>query len=249
MRTADVTAEQRFRSSREELRGRRCDESTTHLVECAAGWPVCTAMSTPYASLRVLVCCALVSIGCGSEASAPNTTATDGATADTATEGDAPATDTNEATDTKVAEETAPTTTKVTLEIQSATYKASTAAGGGFVHAVVFTIANTSAVAVTSLETLVFDFGGGQKVELTKPACSGMFPIAAGGKRLVDTQVVVSTSGSLSNFSFICGSSQRFGGASGKAPPSATFSDPIAITIGGTTESGTFTGTGSATPK
>ncbi len=189
-------------------------------------------------------------IGCGSEAESPSTTAADtgAAVVDTGTEGDAaPAED--GAADTGVATDTTPSASSVTLEIQSATFKSSTAAGGGFVHAVVFSINNTSAVAVTSLDTMVFDFGGGKKVQLTKPACGGMFPIAAGAKRTVDTQVVVSTSGSLTNFSFICGSSQRFGGASGTAPADAAFAGPVGITIGGTTASGTFTGTGSATPK
>ncbi len=199
-------------------------------------------MLTKYASLAL----ACFMIGCGSEAEAPGTTAADtGAPVDTGTvsEDAMPAGDTGTATD------TAPPTTNVTLEVQSATFKSSTAAGGGFVHAVVFSINNPSAVAVTSLDTMVFDFGGGQKVQLSKPACGGMFPIAAGAKRTVDTQVVVSTSGSLTNFSFICGSSQRFGGASGNAPADATFAGPVAITIGGTTASGTFTGSGSATPK
>lgn len=203
-------------------------------------------MLSNYSSLA-LVC--FLMIGCGSEAEAPSTTAADtGAAVDTGPADDsAPAEDAGD--DTGTVAETAPPTTNVTLEIQSATFKSSTAAGGGFVHAVVFSINNTSAVAVTSLDTMVFDFGGGQKVQLTKPACSGMFPIAAGSKRTVDTQVVVSTSGSLTNFSFICGSSQRFGGASGSAPADAAFAGPVGITIGGATASGTFTGTGSATPK
>lgn len=189
-----------------------------------------------------LVCFALV--GCGSPTdtptAAPDTGTAEDSGSDSESAGDA-ASDTGSVV--------ADAATNVKLEIQSATYKNSTAAGGGFVYAVVFSLVNTSSFAVTSLDAMVFDFGGGQTVHLTKPACGGTFPVAPGAKRTIDTQVVVSTSGSMTNFSFICGSSQRFGGASGNAPPIATFSDAIAITVAGTTESGTFSGSGTATPR
>jgi hypothetical protein len=181
------------------------------------------------------------------EESTPVTSATDTGTASADT-GTTAAETSGEDTNV-VAMDTAPTTSDVKLEIQNAVYKSSTAAGGGFVHAVTYSLVNTSTKAVTSIDTATWDFGGGQKVSLTKPPCSGMFAIAAGAKRTVDVQIVVNTSGSVNNFSIICGSSQHFGGASGTAPPLATFSDPIALTVSGKTDSGTFTATGSASPK
>lgn len=145
------------------------------------------------------------------------------------------------------ADDAGPTTKAVTLQIGDASYRNTTAAGGGFVYAVTFSLVNTSSSSVVSLEEMTFDFGAGDKVSLTKPACSGAFAIAPGESRTVDTQVVVSASGSVTNFAMICGSSQHFGGASGKAPGVSTFVDPVAIAVSGTTSEGTFTGAGTAT--
>lgn len=196
-------------------------------------------------NLASFLLASLALAGCGSsESSTPTTTTDSDTTADTAT-----AADTTPAMDTNVAMDTAPTTMDVKLEIGSATYKSSTAAGGGFVHAVVYTINNTSSAAVTSIETASWEFGGGKKVSLTRPPCTGMFPIPAGGKRVVDVQIVVNTSGNVNNFSIICGSSQHFGGADGTAPPLATFSDPIALSVAGKTDAGTWSASGSASPK
>jgi hypothetical protein len=201
-------------------------------------------MFSQYTSLA-LVC---LMVGCGSEAESPSTTTDSGTAAETTTEDSAPAGDTGVATDTGTAD-TAPMTTSVALDVSTANYKSSTAAGGGFVHSVVFTINNTSASDVTSLDNAEWDFGGGKTVKLTKPACSGKFAIPAGGKRVVDVQIVVGTSGSLSNFAMICSPSQVFGGASGTAPPEATFSGPIGIKASGTTAAGTFTASGTAMPR
>lgn len=140
-----------------------------------------------------------------------------------------------------------PTMKAVTLQIDDASYRNTTAAGGGFVYAVTFSLVNTSSSSVVSLASMTFDFGGGDQVSLTKPACSGAFAIAPGESRTVDTQVVVSDAGSVTNFAIICGSSQHFGGASGKAPGVSTFADPIAIAVSGTTSDGTFAGAGTAT--
>lgn len=204
--------------------------------------------------LTVALLVSAFSAGCGSDSSEESKAPDAGAdTLTTADEGprdgagsdSAVTPDTAVATDSAVASD-ATGETDVTLELQAATFESSAASGGGFVHTVAFSIVNTSSTPVTSLETMVFDFGGGDTVQLTAPACSGSFPIAPGAKRLVDTQVVVSTSGSLTNFSFVCGGTQRFGGASGSAPPDARFGGPLTITVGGKTSSGTFTATGNA---
>jgi hypothetical protein len=116
------------------------------------------------------------------------------------------------------------------------------------VYAIDFVLENTTSKDVTSLDTMTFDFGPGNQVKLTQPACQGSFPIPAGSSKSIQTQVVVSSSGALSNFSFICPGRQVFGGASGKAPPTTTFTAAIPITVGGkTADGGTFAATGSAT--
>ncbi len=143
--------------------------------------------------------------------------------------------------------ETKPSPTAVSLQIASGAYTNTTAASGGYVYKVTFSLKNTSQYNVVSLDTMVFDFGGGKMVSLSEPACSGSFPIPAGGTKLVDVQVVISAGGTLSNFAMICGSSQLFGGASGTAPATSTFAGTIEISVGGTTNTGTFDGVGSAT--
>ena len=134
-----------------------------------------------------------------------------------------------------------------TLVIDSAQYKNSTAAGGGYVYAVKFNLSNTSAHTVTSIDELEFDFGG-DKVSLNDPLCNGSFAIAKGSKRLVDVQIVISTSGTVSNFAVICGASQLFGGAIGSAPATASFTSAIPIAVSGKLAGGgQFTASGSAT--
>lgn len=138
---------------------------------------------------------------------------------------------------------------KVTVAVENATYRNATAAGGGFVYAIDFTLANDSDEDVTSVEGITFDWGGGNTVSLTKAPCDGKLSIAKGKTRLVETQTVVSSQGSLTNFAIVCPGSQRFGGAAGKAPAGSTFTSPIAIHVEGKTASGTFDGSGSATPE
>lgn len=135
----------------------------------------------------------------------------------------------------------------VTLQVSNATYRNTTAAGGGFVYSIDFLIDNTSSKDVVSLDSMVFDLGGANQVSLKSSPCKGSFPIAAGSKKKVETQVVVSDAGSVTNFSFICPGSQQFGGATGKAPATASFADPIAVKVGGKTSDGTFAASGSAT--
>lgn len=120
-------------------------------------------------------------------------------------------------------------------------------ANPGYYYKIGITIKNTSAADLTSLDTLTYDFGDGKTVSLTEPACNGKLVLKAGSSVSIETQIGVgATSGVLNNYSNQC-SSQYFGGATGSAPATDTFAGPIAITIGGKTETGTFSGTGSAT--
>lgn len=144
--------------------------------------------------------------------------------------------------------DSSPPNNNVTLGISNGKFTNAKGVGGNYYYSVNFSLDDTSMVDVVSLDTMTLDFGGGNQVSLTKPPCSGSFAIAAGSSRAVKTQIGVTPStGTLNQFSIICGSSQYFGGANGKAPPIDTFPGPINITVGGTTKSGTFTAVGQAT--
>jgi hypothetical protein len=134
------------------------------------------------------------------------------------------------------------------LSTGSASYQVS-AGTTTTVYAITFDIADTASEDVVSLDTMRFDFGGGAVVSLTASACEGSFPISAGGQQAVTTQVVVHADGTVqpADFSIQCPDHQSFGGAKGTGPIGSTFAGPIAITIGGKTAGGAFTGVSSAT--
>jgi hypothetical protein len=137
-----------------------------------------------------------------------------------------------------------------TIEIANATFTNVKGMGGKFYYTVTIELENTSAADVTALDTLTYDFGGGKKVSRTKAACAGKFTLAAGDSAQIETQIGVDPdTGMLEDYGDFCSptGTQYFGGSTGSAPATSTFEGPIAITIGGKTSKGTFTGSGSAT--
>jgi hypothetical protein len=138
----------------------------------------------------------------------------------------------------------------VTLAIENATFTNVTGVDKDFYYTVSLTIHNTSSDDVTSLDTLTYDFGNGNQISLTKPACAGKLAIAAGASKSISTEIGVDkTTGAEKSFSIICSPSQYFGGATGMAPATNSFPGPIGITAGGPTTKGKWSATGQATRK
>ncbi len=135
--------------------------------------------------------------------------------------------------------------TQADLKIEGALFNNIQNQRGTFYN-VNFTLSNTSDSDVKLIESLSFSFGGSDRIEISDPPCNGSFVIESGKKREVRTQIEVSANGTVTLFSFICGSSQRFTSADGTAPVTGSFAGPVAIAVEGATESGTFTANGSA---
>jgi hypothetical protein len=137
------------------------------------------------------------------------------------------------------------------LPITSASYFVTAVGETTSAIGVEISLENDGSDDVTSIDEMTFDFGGGDEVALNQPACAGNFSIPAGSTKTIQVTMVVSAGGSVSRagFSMKCGSSQNFGAGDGTAPTDSSFASPIAITIGGKTEGGTFAASGVAARK
>jgi hypothetical protein len=144
---------------------------------------------------------------------------------------------------------------EVTLAITDASFEnASRTLGGAEVeYYFSFTLHNTSAVAVTAEDSLVFDFGGGKKVSVAighrcEPGSPPVKIEPGGSVKVTGMWLWIDSKGAVVVSRIPClRTNSSFGGLHpGSAPVTTTFPGPITLELRGKTDDGTFRATGAA---
>jgi hypothetical protein len=138
------------------------------------------------------------------------------------------------------------------VSVLAATFKNGKASGGSFrgdpFYKFDFTVKNASNEVLKSFDQLKFDFGPDKKVTVDGSLCRLDVNLQPNQSLSFQATLLVNAS-KINSFDVVCRSVQRFPGATGSAPASATFAGPIKITVGGagTTAETRFEAVGDAT--